>query len=106
MASNAEKGRLIEKMFDVALKRKLNQLARKHDYAVVFELWKALAKNGCVKAYFCQWRWEPNATFQEAIDCLDDYFIGLAALLEKRQAAKERKQEDGDRELGQELKME
>ena len=81
-----ERDRIIKKMFDAGLKEKLNHLARRYDYATVFELWTRLAKAGCVKAYFCNWRWNQNMTIAEALDCLDDYFIGLEDLLQKRQA--------------------
>jgi len=81
-----ERDRLVKKMFDTALKEKMNQLARKYDYGLIFELWTRLAKTGCVKSYFCK-RWNPNMTIMEGMDCLDDYFTGLEALLQKRQVA-------------------
>ncbi|MGA2959404.1 MAG: hypothetical protein ABSF48_27260 [Thermodesulfobacteriota bacterium] len=87
MEFTPERGRLVQKMFDAALKEKMNQLARKYDYGFVFELWTRMAKTACVKPYFCKWRWKPNMTITEAIDCLDDYFTGLETLLQKRQAA-------------------
>ena len=91
--------RLIEKMFDAALKEKMNQLARKYDYGVVFELWRRMAKTGCIKPYFCKWRWKPSMTIGEAMGCLDDYFDGLEVLLEKRQAAVDiREQKNGKTE--------
>ncbi len=87
-----ERGRLVEKMFDAALKEKMNQLTRKYDHDLVFKLWTRMAKTGCIKPYFCKWRWRPNLTITEAIDCLDDYFTGLEALLRKRQETGGRKQ--------------
>lgn len=81
-----ERGRLVEKMFDAALKDKMNQLTRKYDHDLVFKLCTRMAKTGCIKPYFCNWRWRPNLTITEAIDCLDDYFTGLEDLLRKRQA--------------------
>ncbi len=92
MELSPERGRIIQKMFDAALKEKINQLTRKYDYALILELWTGLAKTGCVKSYFCKWRWNPNMTIMEAMDCLDDYFTGLEALLQKRQAAGRRRQ--------------
>jgi len=85
MEFTPERGRLVQKMFDAALKEKMNQLARKYDYGFVFELWTRMAKTACVKPYFCKWRWKPNMTITEAIDCLDDYCNGLENLLQKRQ---------------------
>ena len=86
MEFTPERGRLVQKMFDAALKEKMNQLARKYDPGLVFELWTRMAKTGCIKPYFCKWRWKPNMTITEAIDCLDDYCNGLENLLQKRQA--------------------
>ncbi len=83
MEFTPERSRLIEKMFAAALKEKMNQLARKYDPALVFELWTRMAKNGCIKPCFCKGRWEPNTTISEAIDCLDDYCNGLEELLQK-----------------------
>jgi hypothetical protein len=88
-----ERDRLIKKMFDAALKEKINQLARKYDYALILELWTGLAKTGCVKSYFCKWRWNQNMTIIEAMDCLDDYFNGVESLLQKRLAAGDHRQE-------------
>ena len=92
MEFTPERGRLVEKIFDAALKEKINQLARKYNPSLVLKLWRRLAKHGCVKPYFCKWRWKPDLTISEAIDCLDDYFTGLEALLRKHQEAKEHKQ--------------
>ena len=78
------RGRVVEKMFDAAMKEKMNQLARKYDPSLVFELWTRIAKNGCIKPYFCKWRWKPDMTISEAIDCLDDYWSGLENLLQMR----------------------
>ena len=106
MEFTPERGRLVQKMFDAALKEKMNQLARKYDYGFVFELWTRMAKTACVKPYFCKWRWKPNMTITEAIDCLDDYFTGLETLLQKPQAAgdwrqqKNRETEDVIRKAG------
>jgi len=87
MEFTLERSRLLQKMFDAALKEKMNQLARKYDYGLVFELWTRIATAGCIKPYFCNWRWKPNMTITEAIDCLDDYCNGLETLLQKREGA-------------------
>ena len=86
MKFTPERGRLVQKMFDAALKEKINQLARKYDPGLVFELWTRMAKTGCIKPYFCKGGWKLNMTITEAIDCLDDYCNGLENLLQKRQA--------------------
>ena len=82
MEFTPERGRLVEKMFDAALKEKMNQLAGKYDPGLVFELWTQMAKIGCIKPIFCKWRWKPNMTLSKAIDCLDDYCNGLENLLQ------------------------
>ena len=87
MEFTPERSRLLEKMFDAALKVKMNELARKYDHSLVLELWTRMSKNGCIKPYFCKWRWKADMTITEAMDCLDDYFAGLETLLQKRQAA-------------------
>ena len=92
MEFTPERSRLVEKIFDAALKEKINELARKYDPVLVFKLWMRIAKNGCIKPYFCKWRWKPDMTINESLDCLDDYFNGLEDLLRKHQAAKEPKQ--------------
>ena len=94
MEFSPEKNRIVEKMFDAALKEKMNQLARKYNHSLVLELWARMEKNGCVKPYFYNWRWKPNMTITEAIDCLDDYCNGLETLLQKRQAAGDIKEQN------------
>lgn len=81
-----ERDTVIRKMFDAALKQKINQLVRKYDYTHIIELWTRFAREGCVKEYFCKWRWSYNMTIKEALDCLDDYFNGLEDILRKRRA--------------------
>jgi len=99
MEFTPERDRLVEKMFDAALKEKMNQLKRKYDHELVFKLWTRMAKAGCIKPYFCKWRWKPSMTIGEAMGCLDDYFDGLEVLLEKRQAAVDiREQKNGKTE--------
>ncbi len=93
MEFTPERGRLAEKMFDAALKAKMNQVARKYGHGVVFEFWAWMAKTGCIKPYSCEWRWKPNMTLTEAIDCLDGYCNGLEVQLQKRQAMGNRRQE-------------
>ncbi len=95
MESKSQRDRLLEKMFDVALKEKINQLARKYDYGLVFELWARIEKFGHLKTYFGKWKWKPSMTINEAMECLDDYCQGLETLLPDRE-------EDGIRQKNQE----
>ena len=79
-----ERDQLFEKMFKVALKEKINLLARKYGYDLVFKLWTQIVKIGAVKTCFCKWRGKPNMTITEAMDCLDDCCNGLENLLQMR----------------------
>ncbi len=105
MEFTPERGRLLEKMFDAALKEKMNQLARKYGHGPVFELWTRMAKTGCIKSYFCKWRWKPNMTVTEAIDCLDDYCGRLQAQLHNRQATGNSRQQKNKEIEGLKEKM-
>ena len=90
MELNRERDRLLEKMFEAALKEKMNQLARKYDHALVLELWARLEKFGHLKSYFGKWRWKPSMTIMEAMECLDDYVDGLETLLQEREIGGDR----------------
>lgn len=83
MQLTINKTQLLEKMFLAALKTKLSQLVRKYDYDLVFKLWRHLVRTDGVKTYFCKWRWKPDMTIREALECLDDYFTSLDGLLQK-----------------------
>ena len=77
---------LVEKLFDLALKMKISQLARIYDPNLVFEPWARIATNGGRKAYFRRWKWKPDMTLTEAFSSLDNYLNRLQELLQKRQA--------------------
>ncbi len=79
-----ERDQLLEKMFKVALKEKINLLARKYGYDPVFKLWTQIVRIEAVKPYFCRWRGKPDMMITEAMDCLDDYCNGLEDLLPMR----------------------
>ena len=107
MELSPERRRLVEKIFEAALKEKLNSLTRKYDHRLVFKLWARMAKTGCIKPYFCEWRWKPDMTLTEAIDCLDDYCNGLEDKLQKHQATgnsrpqRRKKTEDNSGKMGE-----
>ncbi len=87
METNNGRERLIEKMFDAALKEKMNQMARKYDHDLVFELWARIEKFGHLKTYFGKWKWKPSMTIMEAMECLDDYCDGLETQLQERETS-------------------
>ena len=82
---NRERDRMIKKMFDAALKEKMNQMARKYDPDLVLELWARIEKFDHLKSYFGKWRWKPDMTIMEAMECLDDYCVGLETQLQERE---------------------
>jgi hypothetical protein len=52
-------------------------------------------------AFFCKWRWKPDMTMMEGMDCLDDSFLGVEALLQNRQSAGNHKQSTIKKSPGQ-----
>jgi hypothetical protein len=87
MELNGKRDRIIKKMFDAALKEKMNQLARKYNHDLVFELWARIEKFSHLKTYFGKWRWKPGMTIMEAMECLDDYCVGLETQLQERETS-------------------
>jgi hypothetical protein len=86
-----QRHRFLERMFDTALKDLMNTMARKYDYDLVFKLWTEILTTDVVKTQFSKDKWQSDMTISEAMDCLDDYYAELEALLKKRQAQKESK---------------
>ncbi len=84
MEFNGERDRIIKKMFDAALKEKMNQMSRKLDHDLVFNLWVRMGKFGHLKSYFGKWRWKPSMTIMEALECLDRYCDGLETQMRER----------------------
>jgi len=88
-----ERERLIDKMFDAALKERFSQLKRKYDPDLVFNVWTQIVKSGGVKVYFNKWMWRPKTTIQQALDCLDAYCNSIEALIQQRQGKGKGKKE-------------
>ena len=91
MEPSSDKERIIEKMFDAALKEKTSQMARKYDHNLVFEFWTQIVKSGGFKNNFSKWEWGPEMTIGQALDCLDGYCDSIEAMIRDRQEERSRK---------------
>ena len=82
-----ERRRLIERMFDAALKEKFAQLARKYDSQVVFKVWAETEVARCNRVEPCSGNcgWNPEMTIMGALDCLDRYCESIEAMVHERQ---------------------
>jgi len=68
-----EKNRILEKMFEAAIKERLKLLARKYDQETIFDIWVEMAKTESGKTHFGEQAWKPEMTLAQALDCVDDY---------------------------------
>jgi hypothetical protein len=90
--------KLIDKMFDAALKEKFSQLTKKYDPDLVFEIWAQVVKCRRVKISFIKWK--PNMTLRQALDSLDDRFNSVDASIRKLQEEGEGKKKKSGRSIG------
>ena len=90
MLDNSEKGRLIEKVFIVALKQIFSQFYRKFDQQIVFEVWAEIMTNPGFDDYFNKWRWKPQMTFKEAVDSLQCCCDSVEVMIQQRQEEKKK----------------
>jgi len=93
--SDPERKRLIERMFDAAMKEKFSQLARKYNSELVFKVWAELETARCngVEPYCSKWGWNPEMTMMEALDCLDSYCDSIEAMIQDRQEEEKEQKE-------------
>jgi len=82
---------LMESLFNQAIKKKLSQLAKKHDPDQVFELWAQIAKKNEGQDYFSGWRWTSDMTIRETLDSLEKYLNRLHELLPENPTRKTRR---------------
>ena len=54
---------------------------------LVTELWARIEKFSHLKTYFGRWRWKLDMTIMEAMECLDDYCVGLETQLQERETS-------------------
>ena len=84
MENDPQRERLMEKMFEAALKEKFSQLGRKYNWELVFKIWAEIASCEGVKFYFKKWVWKPQMTITEALGCLDRYCDSIEAMIRER----------------------
>jgi hypothetical protein len=75
---------LLDKMFDVGIKEKFSQLARKYNGDLVLEAWTQVVKGGGAKKYFGKGEWETEMTIEQALSLLDEYCNSIESLIQKR----------------------
>ena len=83
-------------MFEAALKEKYNELARKHDPALLFGIWTQLLKGGGGQGRFPEKEWDPKMTIEQALDCLDDYCNRIESLIWEAEGEDKANKKKGD----------
>jgi len=86
MPEHPERKKLIEKMFNAAVKEKFSQFSRKHDPQVVFEVWAEVMGNQGGRSCFSKWEWKAQMTITEALDYLDCCCDSIESLIQERLA--------------------
>jgi len=79
-----EKNRIIEKMFDAAIKKKLGQLAREYGQNSVIEVWAEMARNQEFETHLSKWKLTPEMTIREALELLDGCCNSFETLIQNR----------------------
>ena len=93
MKNDLQKDKLIEKMFDAALKEKFSQLGRKYKWELVLKVWAKIARCQGSKPYFKKGVWKPEMTIMEALDCLDRYCDSIEAMIQEGMKKEKEKKE-------------
>ncbi len=88
--------KIIDRMFEAALKEKFSELARKYDPGLLFEIWTQLLKGGGVQGRFPEKEWDQKMTIEQALDCLDDYCTSIESLIRKPKGEDKAKKKKGD----------
>jgi hypothetical protein len=84
MNPDSEKNRIIEKMFDAAIKEKLGRLARKYGQKSVVEVWTEMVRNQELESHLSKWRWSLEMTINEALERLDGYCNSIETTIQNR----------------------
>ena len=93
LKNDLQKDKLIEKMFDAALKEKFSQLGRKYKWELVLKVWAEIARCQGSKPYFNKGGWKPEMTIMEALDCLDRYCDSIEAMIQEGMEKEKEKKE-------------
>ena len=88
--------KILDKMFEAALKEKFSELKRRYEPDLVFEIWAQLLKMGGIKALLDKEEWDEKMTIEEVLDCLDGYAVLIESLIlkEKKKEVKQDRQTD------------
>ncbi len=70
---NDSRKRIVDKMFQAAMREKLSRLARKYDSDVLLKVWARLSNGEGIEARFKE-KWNEKMTIEQALDALEQYF--------------------------------
>jgi transcriptional regulator of heat shock response len=73
--------KILDKMFEAALKEKFSELKRRYEPDLVFEIWAQLLQMGGIKALLDKKEWDEKMTIKEALDCLDGYAVLIESFI-------------------------
>jgi hypothetical protein len=85
--------KIIDKMFEAALKEKFTHLASKYDPRLVFEIWTQIVRGGGIQGHFPKKEWNRNMTIEQALDCLDEYCKMIESFILKHQGPRKKEEE-------------
>jgi hypothetical protein len=80
----SEKNRIIERMFNAAIKEKMGQLARKYSQKSVVEVWAEMVRNHEIEIHLGKWRLNPEMTINEALGHLDGFCNSIETIIRNR----------------------
>ena len=83
MKTNQERERILEKMFDAALKETFSRFTRKYDRELVLKIWTEIAGSG--NRNFRKWKWKPETTISEALTTFEVYCASIERKIQKLQ---------------------
>lgn len=76
--------KIIDKMFEAALKEKFSQFVRKYDPNLIFEIWTQIIRGGGIQGRLPpKEEWDQKVTIKQALDCLDGYCRSIESLIRK-----------------------
>jgi len=91
MLGNLGNDRLIERLFNVAMKDKFSQFYRKYEQEVVFEIWAEIMTKKGLNEYLKRLRLEPEMTIKEVMDFLNSGYNAVEVMIQQRQEEKRKK---------------
>lgn len=69
---NDSRKRIVDKMFQAAMREKLSKLARKYDSGILLKVWARLSNGQGTEARFRD-EWNEKMTIEQALDALEKY---------------------------------